>query len=187
MAKLTAEQIQFLKVQKISDSMLFDASGLSTGERIESMELLEKAFYYGGAKCAKGGHTLRTKAGHCIQCSTAKIAYQLRSRAAGYIYLALSPSTLLIKIGFSALHPQDRGAFLRHEAYGNLKDWEVKRVHNATRNAGQKEFAVHGSLSHFQKPISYQKTQGNFVECREIFQVELRLALATFDRVMAEA
>jgi hypothetical protein len=186
MATLTLDQIQFLKNQKISDSMIFDASGLSASERKEAMELLDKAFYFGGAKCAKGGHTLRTKAGHCIQCSTAKIAYQLRSRAAGYIYLAVSPSTSLVKVGFSTLHPQDRGEFLRRESYGNLKDWDVKRMYHAKSNAGQREFAVHNALASFQKPIRYQKTPGNFVECREVFNVDFIQALKIFDRVMVE-
>jgi hypothetical protein len=186
MATLTLEQIEFLKNQKISESMIFDASGLSANGRKEAMELLEKDFYFGGAQCAKGGHTLRTKAGHCIQCSTAKIAYQLRSRAAGYIYLAISSSTSLVKVGFSTLHPQDRGAFLRREAYGNLKDWDVKCVYHAERNAGQKEFAVHSALASFQKPIRYQKTPDNFVECREIFAVDLAQALGIFDRAMLE-
>lgn len=184
MAMLTFEQIKFLKSHKILESMIFDASGLSAVARKEAMDAQDKAFYFGGATCAKGGHTLRTKAGHCIQCSTAKIAYQLRSRMAGHIYLAISPSTLLIKVGFSILHPQDRGAFLRNEAYGNLRDWEVKRIFRAETYAGQKEFAVHNALSAYQIPIKYQKTPGNLVECREIFSVDLAQALTVFDRVM---
>lgn len=157
---------------------------LGAKARKAAMELQSKAFYFGGALCGKGGHSLRTKAGHCIQCSTAKIAYQLRSRAAGYLYLAISPCTSLIEIGFSTLHPQDRGAFLRNEAYGNLRDWDVKHVFHAESNAGQKEFAVHSALVAFQKPIKYQKTPGNFVECREIFAVDLAQAVTVFDRVM---
>src|SRR5690606_552486 len=104
------------------------------------------------AICQRGGHSLRTKSGHCIQCRTSNIAYQLRSSANGYVYLAYSASTNYVKVGYSKYHPQERAEFLRNGAYGNIKDWDVKKVVKFERNAGQIEFAVHSKLEPYLKP-----------------------------------
>ncbi|WP_367394983.1 GIY-YIG nuclease family protein [Cupriavidus sp. Agwp_2] len=184
MAQLTAEQITFLKSQHISLSMVFDATGLSAPERKASMTALEVPFYYGGAECAAGGHSLRTKAGHCIQCDTAKIAYQLRNSAQGYVYLAHSKSTGYIKVGYSRSHPQDRGHFLRNEAYGGVKDWDIKKIQHLDKEAGRKEFLIHARLERYRKSISYQKG-ASLVECREIFLCDLDHALSVFVEVLS--
>ena len=127
MLKLTHKQIEFLKSQGISPSQVFDASTVSTKtERESRMTALELYFYYGGAECRKGGHTLRTKAGHCIQCDHSKIAYQLRSSAAGYVYLAFSKNKKLSKVGFTKNHPSERIGLLVKESYANADDWIVE-------------------------------------------------------------
>lgn len=180
MTQLTKEQLAFLKAQKVSPSWLFDGSGLSKRSRDESMDALEKYFYYGGAPCAKSGHTLRSKAGHCIQCDTSKIAYQLRNSATGYVYLAYSKSTQFSKVGFSKHHPQDRKDFLNKEAYGNITDWDIKKIVAMTKDAGKKEFEIHSTLEQYQKAITYEKTRGLIVECREIFACDYQVALEAF-------
>lgn len=48
MAKLTQEQIAF-QLQHISLSLVLDASGLSSKDRITVMEQDGKIFYFGGA------------------------------------------------------------------------------------------------------------------------------------------
>lgn len=184
MAQLTEEQLSFLKSQHISLSMVFDASGLSVSERKASMTALDMLFYYGGAACAAGGHSLRTKAGHCIQCDTAKIAYQLRNSAQGYVYLAHSKSTGYIKVGYSRSHPQDRGQFLRNEAYGGIGDWDIKKIQHLDKEAGRLEFLIHAKLESYRKSISYQKGAA-LVECREIFSCDLNHALSVFVDVLS--
>lgn len=184
MAELNQEQLLFLKSQKISPSMLLDASGLSKAERLAEMDALEKHFYYGGASCKSEGHTLRTKAGHCIQCDTSKIAYQLRNSASGYVYLAYSASSSYVKIGYSKYHPQKRGAFLRNEGYGNIRDWDVKKVAIIDRDAGKMEFLIHAALESFQKPIFYKNMNGIRVECREVFNCSLDHAVRIFTSII---
>jgi hypothetical protein len=184
MAQLTSEQLSFIASQAIPISKFFDASGLSKDERVRVMDVLGSVFYYGGAACKSGGHTLRTKSGHCIQCDTSKIAYQMRSTASGYVYLAQSPSTNLIKIGYSKLHPQDRGEFLRREAYGGIKDWDIKRICHVEKDAGRREFLVHAALSSFNKNVAYEKYRGSNVECREIFSCDLDHALSKFNELV---
>jgi hypothetical protein len=184
MAQLTSDQISFVNSHIIPISKFFDATGLSKDERVRAMDVLGKVFYYGGAGCKNGGHTLRTKSGHCIQCDTSRIAFQMRSTASGYVYLAQSPSTKLIKIGYSKLHPQDRGEFLRKEAYGGIKDWDIKRICHVEKDAGKKEFLAHSALSEFNKNIVYEKYKGIYVECREIFSCDLDYALSTFKGIV---
>lgn len=183
MARLTDEQLQFIKSQNLPLSNFFDASGLLAEERIRAMTALEIPFYYGGAIC-KEGHSLRAKRGHCIECDTSRIAFQLRNSASGYVYIAFSPSAKLIKIGYSKLHPQDRGSFLRNEAYGNIRDWDIKKVAHAQKDAGKKEFLIHSTLSKYQKPVIYEKNRGLFVECREIFECELDHAINVFNSII---
>ncbi|GJG96840.1 GIY-YIG nuclease family protein [Cupriavidus pauculus] len=185
MTQLTTEQLSFLRAQRISLSWVFDASGLSAAERKSVMSALSKKFYYGGASCKAAGHSLRTKSGHCIQCDTSKIAYELRSSASGHVYLAHSPSTGLIKIGYTQQHPQDRGQFLRNEAYGGIQDWDIKRLAVLDKDAGKKEFEIHQRLDRFQKPILYKKG-AVVVECREIFSCDLSSAIIIFDEIVAK-
>ena len=172
MSKLTPEQLIFLKSQQISLSLLVDAGHLSKISREKFMNESGHKFYYGGAPCKAAGHTLRSKAGHCIQCDTSKIAYQLRSSAAGYVYLAHSEQNGFIKIGFSEVDPYARVTWLQASAYGDVNDWEIKRSVKILKDAGKCEFEIHAALEKWRKSIVYQKN-GQAVECREIFSCSL--------------
>lgn len=184
MALLTKEQISFLKCQGIAPAQIFDASMTkSKADRESKMEALELSFYYGGAACSKGGHTLRTKAGHCIQCDTSKIAYQLRHSASGHVYLAYSPSKKLSKVGFTKNHPQDRAELLRQEQYANASDWDIKKMAKFEKDAGKIEFAIHSLLEAHLKPVLYEKYKGKMVECREVFACDLQLAIKAFEQI----
>ncbi|MBK1679654.1 GIY-YIG nuclease family protein [Rhodocyclus tenuis] len=181
MLKLTNDQLAFLKSHGIAPGQVFDASACrSKAEREAQMDEQERYFYSGGALCARGGHSLRTKAGHCIQCDTSKIAYQLRSAASGYIYLAHSAATGLVKIGFTKHHPQHRAKLLRDKRYANANDWDIKRIAKLERDAGKKEFSLHAALEQYQKPVSYRKTADEVVECREVFACNLITAINAF-------
>lgn len=184
MYKLSSEQIVFLKSQGISPTQVFDASATSKkSEREAQMTALELYFYYGGAVCQKGGHSLRTKAGHCIQCDRSKIAYQLRSSSAGYVYVAFSQSKKLSKIGFTKNHPNERVGLLSKERYANTHDWALKKYKKYESDAGKKEFEIHLILEKHLATISYEKNRGEMVTCRETFSCELSIALKAFDAV----
>ena len=126
MSNLTAEQLAFLESQGVSLSLVVDAGHLSKSNRETFMRESGHKFYYGGAPCKAAGHTLRSKAGHCIQCDTSKIAYQLRSSATGYVYLAHSERNGFVKVGFSEVDPYNRATWLQASAYGDVNDWEIK-------------------------------------------------------------
>ena len=184
MGALTDEQVKFLNSQSISLSQVYDASGLSKQERIAQMDRLQVPFYYGGAACQASGHTLRTKAGHCIQCDTSKIAYQLRQSADGFVYLAYAKSKRYLKVGVSKNEPSERLNTLRFEAYGGVSDWEmIKKVR--LDYAGKKEFEIHSALEPFRIAASYVKSNGKIQECRELFCCDLKSALKVFDRLIS--
>ena len=184
MSTLSREQLQFLRDQGISLSQVYDGSGLRAKDRREKMEAHGANFYYGGAPCQAAGHTLRTKPGHCIQCDTSKIAYQLRHSASGYVYLAYSRVKQYAKIGFSQTPPDERVTFLRREAYGTASDWELTKTAFLAEGAGRKEFAIHALLDKHQKPVIYEKYPGIFVECREIFSCSQQVATIAFENVL---
>lgn len=184
MATLSKDEVAFLKEQGIAPSQVFDASFTKKKLDVQKqMETLDLSFYFGHSACRSGGHTLRTKAGHCIQCDTSKIAYQLRHSAAGYIYLAYSQDKKLAKVGFTKNDPQERAELLRQEKYANASDWDVKKIAKYEKDAGRREFAIHSRLGHYQKSITYEKYKGQMVECREVFSCSLDAASKVFDDV----
>ena len=185
MAELTTDQRLFLKRHGVSLSLVYDASGLSKAQRLSLMEQLDKKFYYGGASCSAAGHTLRSKAGHCIECDTAKIAFQLRSSQSGYVYIAYSNRGQCAKIGITSVGPKERVALLAASSYANCTDWKlIDSVYLQTK-AGSQEFAIHSSLEKFQIPVVYNKQQGVTQECREVFFCELSHALGVFHKVLS--
>ena len=173
MSKLTDEQIDFLLSQKISLSGVFDATGLPKDDYRKLMKELGKSFAFGVAPCKAMGHTLRTRAGHCIQCDHAKIAYQLRHDEAGAVYLAGSYSAKVIKVGMASDY-KGRVARMNAYGYGGFSDW-CELAYLSVDRAGQVEFETHRLLSPYLHPISYVR-DGASVECRELFSCGFKTA-----------
>lgn len=186
MDQLDESQLRFLKDQGVALSQVFNASGLSTSERRRRMDALEKKFYFGGAPCRAAGHTLRTKAGHCIQCDTSKIAYQLRSSQGGHVYIAYSDDGACAKVGTTSLEPEERIRSLCESTYGGFSDWRLVDSRHLSVNAGAAEFRVHAELEPFQQPVGYYKQSDMWVECREIFFCECEDIAHVFARVIAQ-
>lgn len=185
MAKLSKDQLAFIKQQNFSPANFFDVSGgMSKEERKLIMGELELYFYFGGAVCKKGGHSLREKDGHCIQCDTSQIAYQLRNRASGSVYLLYSSRKRLVKVGFTIRNPVDRASALRAEGYGGADDWEVRKEVYLEQNGGKAEFEIHSLLGAYVAPVVYQRPGGREVECREIFSCPLKIAVSAFEKAI---
>lgn len=161
-----------------------DGSGLTKADRTRLMDALDKKFYYGGSPCSAAGHTLRSKAGHCIQCDTSKIAFQLRSSQSGYLYLAYSGRERCAKVGTTSVGPKERIATLASSGYGNCFDWKLIESIYLQSNAGATEFKIHALLEPFQTGIIYEKN-GIDVECREVFFCDLEVAQSAFRDVLS--
>jgi hypothetical protein len=165
--RLDPEQLAFLSSQKVPLSVVFDATGMRKVDYAEAMKSGGFHFAYGTTPCGKGGHTLRTRAGHCIQCDTSKIAFQMRHRTPGHVYLAGSAKTNLFKVG-TTNDLAVREWQLRDWRYGGAADWEVL-LSSHVANAGAIEFGAQHRLRHRSEPGTYirdGRTQG----CYELFR-----------------
>lgn len=167
MAKLNDDQIAFLRSHNIEIDEMFDASGMRPEQRKAAMEAVGKRFYFGGAPCARAGHTLRVKAGHCIQCAPQHIAFGTRYSTSSALYVAASMQGRVVKVGL-AKSPQDRLKHLLSESYGGFADWVILATTNVVEEAGRLEAAVQQQLGHFSRDGVYRKG-GAELNARELF------------------
>jgi len=163
----TQQEIAFLKSQRIPESLVFHGGGLPKKLYKPIMEELGAILVTGTSPCHAAGHTIRTRAGHCAQCDTARIAFQRRHSSPGFVYVAVSAKLGLYKVG-SSTDTVKRVKMLNHCGYGGAADWNlIDQVFSP--NAGETEFRVHAQLEQFRYPVRYQH-EGSWVECREIFR-----------------
>ncbi len=120
---LTDDELRFLQWHDLSPEDVFDARYMPTWLWKQRVRQEGKSVVI-GATCKRGGHRLRTRAGHCIQCDPKKLAFEARHSAEQYVYIAGSLSTRLLKIG-TCKHIWQRESQLRAEGYGGASDWNV--------------------------------------------------------------
>ena len=165
--RLTQAQLEFLKHNGIPLSRVFDATGLSTGAYKVRMKALELWVAYGVSPCSAAAHTLRTRAGHCVQCNPANLSYLRRHDEPGQVYVAESSAVgRLVKVGTSAC-AKDRIGQLNIYEYGGRSDWECQFVVSVAK-AGRVESIVQQKLERYSAKGTYYKN-GNYIECRELF------------------
>ena len=154
MAQLNSIQKDFLAQHNIPLSWVFDASGFGRNEYSTLMRKEEKYFAYGVSQCLNG-HTLRRRKGNCIQCRPANIAFELRHRAAAYVYIAGSMTSKLVKIG-SSKDPSNRLYIANLDRYGGVFDWRLLySVH--VPQAGKIETDVQSTLRPYQRRIDFYR------------------------------
>jgi hypothetical protein len=93
---LTNSERVFLYAHDIPGSLLFDVSGLRRVDYVEIMQQRDLLFAYNAKPCQAAGHRLRTRAGHCIVCRPAAIAFIKRYVNPGTVYVAYSPASRLV-------------------------------------------------------------------------------------------
>jgi len=99
MASLTRDQLEFLQHHNVPLWRVYDASVKSRSSYTAAMSALELWVAYGVTPCAAGGHELRDRAGHCVQCKPANLSYQRRYDEEGEVYVAQSVETDHVKVG----------------------------------------------------------------------------------------
>ena len=179
----TPSELAFLREQRIPESDVFHAEGMPKKLYKPMMEEIGAIVVTGAAPCSAVGHTIRTRAGHCAQCDTSRIAYQRRHRSKGFVYVAHSHSLDLVKIG-SSTDPLRRVAGLASMGYGGGSDWRLVR-HYPSSAAGLVEFNVHAQLEAKRIPVVYLR-DGFSVCCREAFRVHPMDALRAVERALRE-
>jgi hypothetical protein len=175
---LRREEIQFLAAQGIDAIDVFDGSHLRSSVAQQRMRETGQAFYI-GSPCRSAGHRIRTRAGHCIQCNTANIAYYLRHRDYGHIYAAHSKLKSWIKVGVSK-SPDRRIEILNSISYGGTSDWIIL-FHQKTGNVGLVEANIHKALQAFKISTHYHH-DGHLQRCSEIFAYDPNLAIDIIKR-----
>lgn len=162
---LSQSEINFLNDQGLSQDDVFDGRFFSKDEAKEKAKDLNKCVVI-GSPCRKAGHRLRSRAGHCVQCDTSKLAYERRYDANSYVYVAGSLDKCWIKIG-TATDIDQRLRSLKSSGYGGADDWAML-LHFKIKNAGRIEHEMQSLLSHYGSNQRYIK-QGQEVDVLEIF------------------
>lgn len=145
---VTKEERDFITQQGLPEELFFDVNGQSIDDYIsQKMKSIGKVFAYNSRPCNEYGHTLRTRAGHCIQCDTARIAFILANVSFGTVYIAGSIKGQLIKIGTTS-SKESRADSLNRTKYGNLTDWEILLSFRAL-GAGSIEFEIQKRLKQY--------------------------------------
>jgi hypothetical protein len=182
MSKLTKSQLIFIEKMELGLHDLFDASGLRTTEWKLQMRELGKLVAFGVTPCVAKGHSLRTRAGHCVQCSPANLSYLKRMNEPADVYVAWSTSSKMAKIGLS------KDAYKRLESlnifkYGGANDWKMKLIYEC-ENGGEVENKAHQILSEYTKSgVTYMN--GNIERfCTEIFKCRLNQAIDALEQAI---
>ena len=151
---LTEDELRFLSSQSMDPNDVFDGRHYTNKQAAEEAKRLGKRLVL-GTPCNKGSHRLRTRAGHCVQCDTKKIAYEERYSKDGYVYIAGSLKGRIIKIG-TTKNVENRRTALVAESYGGFSDWELLMSVKVSE-AGRVEQEALRDLSGFKFDQNYSK------------------------------
>ena len=174
MVSLTSKQLAFLDSQGVPVSRVFDASGMSRAKYQTVMKELGKDIAIGVTPCRKAGHTMRMRAGHCVQCGTHNLAFQQRYEKSNTLYVASSASSNILKIGVTN-DARKREDNLNTSGYGGISDWKMV-FHFECDRAGRMEHRVQDALAGYRVSKTYEK-EGNLVDCQELFSCSIAAAI----------
>lgn len=170
----------WLLSKEIPLSEVFDASGMKLSEYGAAMRLAGKYVAINVTPCKKAGHRIRTRTGKCMVCDIKQYAYSRRYRTAGFVYLAASRQSGLIKVGMS-INLENRLNTIRHRKYGGVSDWTLVASIEVD-GAGKHEAAVQAQLQAYQA-TGYYFDGDHKQSCHELFQCDLSTAVEAFRKV----
>ncbi|THK37644.1 GIY-YIG nuclease family protein [Ensifer sp. MPMI2T] len=177
---LTKDELEFLKSQSLTTSDVYDGRGQSSAAWKAGVRAAGQTVVI-GTPCKEKGHRLRTRSGHCAQCDTAKLGYQKRHNTEGYIYIAGSRSAKLLKVG-TCVDIEQRRKNLRHQAYGNITDWEM--LFTVKVDAGGRiEADALSRLAKYKVVRMYEK-DGRKQEAAEMLKTSFSVALAAVQETL---
>jgi hypothetical protein len=182
MGRWTAEHSRFLKSHGFNDprSWALNATGLTRREYQAALSRDGKLFAYGLPPC-KNGHTLRTTGG-CPQCNTQYLSYVRHNVTPGYVYIARSNSTRLVKVGLSADF-NNRLYIANLEGYADIWDWIVRDC-RYVQEMGRVEAGVKRALASYGVNRVWIRN-GKFTTAKEVFSCTLKLAREALHREAA--
>lgn len=181
MTELTDEQIEFLENHDIPLERVFDATGMRTKDYKEAMRQEECLVAYGVTPCKEAGHTLRSRAGHCIQCDPSRITHLKIHVQSGLIYVAWSERKGLVKVGVTN-NAVKRIGLLNSEKYGEAFDWKLIRAWQCDQ-AGKFETVAHRELA-AHATTGYYLKNNMLTECNELFKCSYHHAVGIVSQII---
>jgi hypothetical protein len=173
---LTERENTFLRKQNIDISEIYDA-------RFERRYIWEPEAKKGnfdfilGSPCREMGHRLRTRAGHCIQCNTSRIAYMRRNSKSGYVYLAYSERGENAKVGFcNRIYVRENS--LRNQGYGGYLDWCIVCFFRS-ENGGYHERII-SSIFMNRKTTGFYEKDNTIQSAQEMYKYRKGTAVKKF-------
>ena len=171
----------FIEYHDLSEDDFFDAKGHSVKRYYREMKGNDILFAYNTNPCLKSGHTVRDRNGNCIMSNTAYIAFSIRKKQIGHIYIACSLRRQFTKVGMTTEKIENRKRKLNSRKVGNTQDWKmISSIKCAKANSIERK--VHNNLAKYQ-------IQGDFygnTESREIFRCSYQKAKEILDHVLKE-
>lgn len=181
MAKLSDDQINFLKRYGIKLEDTLDASGMARAKYTSVMKEKGLIVAFGTTPCRESKHTLRSSSGHCVQCNPLSLVYTKRHHKTQFIYVAESKLKKLIKVGVS-IDVIQREKTLRSQSYGGAWDWRIRHK-EVVKNSGVIECEVHKLLNaHHVTSTTYK--DGTDQETYELFSCTTEEAIAAVQSVL---
>lgn len=181
MTKPSTDQLSFLTHHNIPWSKVFDAAGMRRIEYMKVMSENELVVAIGVSACKAASHTMRNRAGLCVQCNPASLAFLLRYDEPGDIYIAHSVSTGFTKIG-SSKNAGARITSLNSQGYGQASDWQLD-FHQWCEKAGYVESLIQARMVNHRGFSSYVK-QGLTIDCQELFTCSVKVAISAAKKVL---
>lgn len=179
---LTSDEIAFLLSQHLTPSDVLDAKGMSVAQRHQLAKQQGKLLVLIAVCTKDSSHRFRTYGGnHCVQCHTSKIAYQKRRMTTGYVYIAGSERSKIIKIGGTGAI-REREQSLCHVSYGGADDWKIL-CHTEVPRFGEVEGNVISALRPFALERQYIKG-GKRQMASEMFTCSYAVARQAMDDVL---
>ena len=169
----------FIEYHKLDFADFFDAKGLPVNSCYNEMKVSDKLFAYNTTPCLNFRHTVRDRQGHCVMCNTANIAFSLRKKQIGNVYIACSLSKEFTKVGMTIEKVESRLSKLNSRKVGNTDDWLILSTIKCI-NANSIELLVHSELDKY-------RVQGDFygeTESKEIFRCSYQKAKELLDAVL---
>jgi hypothetical protein len=173
MIRLDQEARIFCDVHGIPLERLFDASGYTASDFKSVMKDEDKWAAYGVRRCRRG-HALRNRHNTCLMCDTQRVAYLLRAKMSGYLYVASGRNATLMKLGFST-NPANRIKIANYEGWGNCNDWCV-RATGWAQEAGALEGELHAELQDIQVTLDWHRN-GVACQTREAYLIDIGRAV----------
>ena len=179
-ATLLKRERQLLDREGIPGRWVLDATDLrawSLAHCRSTMTESSTCLAVGFRRCDRG-HRLMNSRGKCVQCDPGLLRQTRRWTQRGFVYLAVSRSMKLVKLG-SCQDLEERQRTLRDHTWAGASDWRL-RDHHCTIAAGMFEHDVSKRLARFQVITPYNR-YGRNTYTREVYNCCFRTAKKHFE------